>query len=57
MWRQLQICDALCDLVLFVQFKKREKHQWKGVTFSIKFQASVYNFTKNNTLPWVFFKF
>ena len=26
--------DALSDLVLFVQFKKREKHPWKSVTFS-----------------------
>ena len=28
------ICDALCDLVPFVQFKKREKHPWGTVTFS-----------------------
>ena len=28
------ICDALPDLVPFVQFKKREKHPWKSVTFS-----------------------
>ena len=27
-------CDALRDLVAFVQFKKREKQPWKGVTFS-----------------------
>ena len=27
-------CDALHDLVPFVQFKKREKYPWKGVTFS-----------------------
>ena len=26
--------DALHDLVLFVQFKKREKHPWRSVTFS-----------------------
>ena len=26
-------CDALRDLVLFVQFK-REKHPWRSVTFS-----------------------
>ena len=26
-------CDALHDLVLFKQFKKREKHPWKSVTF------------------------
>ena len=28
------ICDALHDLVPFAQFKKREKHPWKSVTFS-----------------------
>ena len=28
------ICDALHDLVAFVQFKKREKHQWRSVNFS-----------------------
>ena len=26
--------DALRDLVTFVQFKKREKHPWRSVTFS-----------------------
>ena len=26
------ICDALCDLVPFVQFKNREKHPWMSVT-------------------------
>ena len=28
------ICDALRNLVPFVQFKKREKHPWRSVTFS-----------------------
>ena len=28
------ICDVLRDLVTFVQFKKREKHPWRTVTFS-----------------------
>ena len=28
------ICDALRDLVPFVQFKRREKHPWKSVNFS-----------------------
>ena len=28
------ISDGLCDLVLFVQFKKREKHRWRSVNFS-----------------------
>ena len=27
------IRDALRDLVPFVQFKKREKHPWRSVTF------------------------
>ena len=31
---QICIWDVLCDLVQFVQFKKREKHRWKSVTFS-----------------------
>ena len=26
--------DALCDLVPFAQFKKRENHQWRSITFS-----------------------
>ena len=26
--------DALCDVVSFAQFKKREKHKWRNVTFS-----------------------
>ena len=34
-------CDALRDLVSFAQFKKREKHPWRSVTFSkvVKLQA------------------
>ena len=31
---QGNICDALRDLVPFVQFKKREKHPWRSVNFS-----------------------
>ena len=27
-------CGALRDLAPFVQFKKREKHPWRSVTFS-----------------------
>ena len=27
-------CDALYDLISFVQLKKREKYPWKSVTFS-----------------------
>ena len=29
-----QICDALRDLIPFVQFKKREKHRWRSVTLT-----------------------
>ena len=42
------ICDALCDLVPFAQFKKCEKHSWRSDAF-----------TKSKTSPWVsltFFK-
>ena len=28
------ICDVLREFVLFVQFKKREKHPWMSVNFS-----------------------
>ena len=40
------ICDVLLDLVPFVQFKKREKHPWRSITF-----------TKSNASPWVLFTF
>ena len=33
-WLNLIKWDALRDLVSFVQFKKREKHPWRSVTFS-----------------------
>ena len=29
------MCDALRDLVSFVQFKKREKQPWRSVTFRL----------------------
>ena len=44
--------DALRDLVPFVQFKKREKHPWRSVTFS---KIAGCNFTESNNPPWVFF--
>ena len=34
MEKRLIICEALGDLVSFVQFKKLEKHPWRNVTFS-----------------------
>ena len=46
------ICDTVHDLVLFVQFKKREKHPWRSVT-----SAEASNLTKSNTPPWMFFTF
>ena len=42
-------CDALRDLVAFVQFKKRQKHPC--------LQLKACNFTKITTPPWVFFMF
>ena len=38
-------CDALRDLVQFVQSKKHKIHPWSSVTFS----------TKSNSPLWVFF--
>ena len=31
---KISLCDALRDLVSFAQFKQREKHPWRSVTFS-----------------------
>ena len=47
----LNICGVLRDLQPFVQFKKREKHPWRTVTFQ------TCNFTKINPPPWMFFTF
>ena len=47
------ISDALLDLVPFVQFKKREKHSWRNVTFN-KVAGLL---TKSNTPPWMLFTF
>ena len=44
-------CDALHDLVPFVQFKNL-KNTHAGVLLLVKLQAS-----KSNTPPWVFFTF
>ena len=52
----LRICDALRDLVPFVQFKKREKHPRRSVTFS-EVALLPCNFTKSNTPRWVFSRF
>ena len=42
------ICDALRNLVPFVQFKKREKLSWMSVTLS---KVAGFSFTKSNNLP------
>ena len=34
------ICGALRDLLLFVQFKKHEKHPWRSVNFSCRLQPA-----------------
>ena len=44
------MCDALRDLVPFVQYKKREKHPWRSVNFK---PATLLKLTP----PWVFFTF
>ena len=49
------MCGVLRDLVPFVQFKKREKHSWRSVTFSKI--AGYKPVTKSNTPPWVYFTF
>ena len=30
---KMKICDVLCNLVPFAQFKKCEKHSWRSVSF------------------------
>ena len=52
------MCDGLRNLESFVQFKKREKHPWRSVTFSnTKSNTKACNFTKSNTPLWVLFTF
>ena len=53
--KKIMTCDALRDLVPFVQFKKREMHPWMSFTFSKV--TGFYNFTQTNTPPWVFYTF
>ena len=40
-------------LVPFVQFKNVKKRPWRSVIL-VKLKASACNFTKSNTLPWMF---
>ena len=46
--KPLNNCDALRDLVSFVQFKKREKHTRRSVTFS----NVVYRIAQSITFLW-----
>ena len=43
----IKLCNALRDLVSFMQFKKREKQPWRNVAFSLHV----------STPPCVFFTF
>ena len=51
----LSICDALRELLPFVEFKNRKTVPMKECYFIVKLQVSVCSFTKSNTPPWVFF--
>ena len=50
------ICDDLCDLVPFVQFKRREKHPYRSDTFS-KVTGFSLQIIKIINIPWVFSMF
>ena len=50
------ICDALLDLVPFLQFKKWEKHRWGSANFS-KVAGFFFPVFGLNTPPWVFSRF
>ena len=50
------ICDALRDLVPFVQFKNA-KNTNGGVLLLVNLQALACNFAKSITHRWVFFTF
>ena len=39
-------CNVLRDLVPFVQFKKREKHPWRTVTFSKVASLNILEYNK-----------
>ena len=51
------ICDVLRDLVPIIQFKKREKHPWKSVTFSKNCRLKDCNFIKKHSSMGVFHVF
>ena len=52
----VRICDALRNLVPFLQFKKHEIMHGR-VLLLVKLQAKSYNFTESNTAPLVLFTF
>ena len=45
------ICDALCALVLFVQFKKREHPPWRSDTFTNVAGFSCFSFNSSEIKP------
>ena len=45
------ICGALRDLVLFAQFKKREKQPWRSVNFSKAVNCT--NSTKSRNASYI----
>ena len=51
------ICDALHDLVPFLQFKNCEQYPWRSFTFSFILTFTFINCTKSNINSWVFFTF
>ena len=53
----VDIWDGLRDLVQFLYNFKNMKNIHGGMLLLVKLQAKAYNFTKNNTLPLVFFTF
>lgn len=50
------VCDALRDMALFIQFEKREITHG-AVLHLVKLQTLAFNFTKSNTPLLVFFTF
>ena len=51
-----KICDALCNLVPFLQFKKREKHSWTSLLLA-KSLDSAHNLLKVTLLRRCFSRF
>ena len=50
-------CGALRDLILFVQFKKREKHPWRSVNFSKVEDFSLHFYENYHSFMGVFHVF